>query len=436
MQNKSKATKFIEFAEQFFLAAIVVFIVRAFMLEAFQIPTGSMAPTLLGAHETALCTKTNLRFPTTAFGDDQPFSPITWEPALVIEPHHWLARLSRLFTGLGGDKIMVNKFVYHFSHPERWDAIVFKYPEDTSKNYIKRLIGLPGEAVEIRHGDIFINDRIARKPKKVQQALSYVVYDSRLLKDSVAEDFWLTTTGNWTIDGGIIYGRAEGAEEAHLTYAREIRDYTGYNPPEAAGKHIVGDIILIFKVRLEEGAAAALAIIGEDERDFILKLAGSEHSEGSYLAVKMRPGPGTFFVERSEDVRLSAGITHEVKFSNLDDLIEVRLDNETIFRYDYQDEPKWWFGWPLSGVRLGVAGGGAQFEDLSILRDIYYIPGLDRAWLGLPYKRAVPIGMYFVLGDNASTSRDSRIWGYVPEHFLVGKAFFLWWPFNRVRFIH
>jgi signal peptidase I len=436
MQNKTKAAKFIEFAEQFFMAAVIVFMVRAFMLEAFQIPTGSMAPTLLGVHETALCTTTNLRFPTTVYDNHQPVSPITGEPALLIEPHHWLARLSRLFTGLSGDKIMVNKFIYHFSPPRRWDAIVFKYPEDTSKNYIKRLIGRPGETVEIRHGDIFINGRIARKPKKVQQALSYMVYDSRLFTNSQAEDFWVAHRGSWKIEGGIIYGKTEGNEKAYLTYEKEIRDYTGYNPPTQSGMHIVGDIKLIFKVRLEKGAAAALAIIAEDERNFILQLAGNEHEEGSFLAVRTRPGAGTFFVERDKNLRLRAGTTYEVEFSNLDDLIEVRLDEKIVFKYDYQDEPRWWFGWPLSGIGLGVVDGGAQVSDLSIWRDIYYIPGVERSWLGLPYSRTVPQGMYFVLGDNSSTSRDSRVWGYVPHDFLVGKAFFLWWPFNRVKFIH
>ena len=441
MQNKKRGFIFAKYAEELLPFIVVVLIVRSFLLEAFLIPTGSMATTLLGAHETALSPTTNWRFPTAT---DRPISPISGESARIIRPKNWLARLSRFFTGLDGDKIMVNKFICHFANPERWDPIVFKYPEDTRKNYIKRLIGLPGETVEIRHGDIFINGRIARKPRKVQKALSYVVYDSRLFKksrtadyaaDKLVENFWLPTNGTWIIDKGIIYGEAEAAEEASITYAREIRDFSGYNPPARSGKHIVGDIILIFRVRLTEGGAAALAVMGEDERDFILKLAGNEHREGSSLAVRMRPGPGTFFVEKAEDLRLLPGITYEVEFSNLDDLIEVRLDKQVVFRYDYADEPKWWSGRPLSGVRLGVEGAGVRFEELRILRDIYYIPGLDRKWSGRPYKETIPERKYFVLGDNAATSRDSRVWGFVPEDFLVGKAFFLWWPASRVRFI-
>ena len=48
-----------------------------------------------------------------------------------------------------GDRILVAKFPYEFANPKRWDVIVFKYPDDATMNYIKRLVGLPGET--IRH---------------------------------------------------------------------------------------------------------------------------------------------------------------------------------------------------------------------------------------------------------------------------------------------
>ena len=68
-----------------------------------------------------------------------------------------------------GDRIIVEKLAYDFVEPARWDVVVFKYPEDARVNYIKRLVGLPGETVSIAGGDIW-TDRgtadhvIARKP--------------------------------------------------------------------------------------------------------------------------------------------------------------------------------------------------------------------------------------------------------------------------------
>lgn len=56
-----------------------------------------------------------------------------------------------------GDRIVAFRLAYTFSDPERFDVIVFKYPDDESVLYIKRLIGLPGETVEIKDGEVYIN---------------------------------------------------------------------------------------------------------------------------------------------------------------------------------------------------------------------------------------------------------------------------------------
>ena len=55
-----------------------------------------------------------------------------------------------------GDRILVSKFCYQFSEPKRWDVIVFHYPEKATLNFIKRLVGLPGETVRISHGALWI----------------------------------------------------------------------------------------------------------------------------------------------------------------------------------------------------------------------------------------------------------------------------------------
>ena len=54
-----------------------------------------------------------------------------------------------------GDRILVSKFTYMLSEPERWDVIVFKYPGNPKQNYIKRLVGLPNETLTLRHGDVY-----------------------------------------------------------------------------------------------------------------------------------------------------------------------------------------------------------------------------------------------------------------------------------------
>ena len=62
------------------------------------------------------------------------------------------------------ERIFINKFVYRFESIHRGDVVVFWYPLDRSKSFIKRIIGLPGETVEIRHGSVFVNGHVIPEP--------------------------------------------------------------------------------------------------------------------------------------------------------------------------------------------------------------------------------------------------------------------------------
>ncbi|MCX5697298.1 MAG: signal peptidase I [Candidatus Omnitrophica bacterium] len=107
-----------EWVESILIAFILAMVIRTFVVQAFKIPTGSMRPTLLE-----------------------------------------------------GDIILVNKFIYGAKVPftdirlpkisdlKRGDVIVFIYPENPKKDFIKRLIALPGDIVEIKNGTIFINNQ-------------------------------------------------------------------------------------------------------------------------------------------------------------------------------------------------------------------------------------------------------------------------------------
>jgi len=62
------------------------------------------------------------------------------------------------------ERIFINKFLYRFRSVERGDVVVFRYPLDTSKSYIKRVIGLPGDEVTIRDGHVLVNGQPLREP--------------------------------------------------------------------------------------------------------------------------------------------------------------------------------------------------------------------------------------------------------------------------------
>src|SRR5690348_15162110 len=127
--------------------AIVAFVSveRMFIYHAFHIPTNAMAPTLLGEHLEAPCPRCGAP----AYG-----SPIGDRP--VLPPDGWPMVCSKEMTTVkianppkasgGGDSIFVCKLL----KPNRWDLIVFHNPQNPSVDYAKRLVGLPGEKLEIR----------------------------------------------------------------------------------------------------------------------------------------------------------------------------------------------------------------------------------------------------------------------------------------------
>ena len=67
-------------------------------------------------------------------------------------------------TIMTGDRVIGYRLAYSFSEPERGDIIIFKFPDDESKLYIKRLIGLPGETVEIKEGKVFVDGEALDEP--------------------------------------------------------------------------------------------------------------------------------------------------------------------------------------------------------------------------------------------------------------------------------
>src|SRR5271157_5786330 len=62
------------------------------------------------------------------------------------------------------ERIFINKFVYRFEPIDRGDVVVFWYPLDRSKSFIKRVVGLPGETVELRAGRLYIDGKESKEP--------------------------------------------------------------------------------------------------------------------------------------------------------------------------------------------------------------------------------------------------------------------------------
>lgn len=151
--------------ESIIVALILAFVFRAFVVEAFVIPTGSMAPTLYGAHGTVVCADCGIEF---AYGlrdlDDPRQVQVVRSTARAIcpncnHPNSDLRSSDEKGNPERGDRILVLKWPLDIGgewfRPQRWDVTVFKDPSDGITNFIKRLVGLPNEVLMILQGDVY-----------------------------------------------------------------------------------------------------------------------------------------------------------------------------------------------------------------------------------------------------------------------------------------
>lgn len=83
--------------------------------------------------------------------------------AWVVKPYR-IPSGSMLDTLRPGDRVLVNRVVYHLREPQRGDVIVFRYPQDPDVVFIKRVVGVPGDLLEARDGRLYVNGSKAAEP--------------------------------------------------------------------------------------------------------------------------------------------------------------------------------------------------------------------------------------------------------------------------------
>ena len=136
----SRKSVFREYAEAILVAMLLAFAIRIFVVQAFKIPSGSMIPTLLiGDHILVSKLSYGLQWPA-----DCRFE---WTGPVNLSPSHWRLPVN----------CYTSKPLIVFGAPQQGDVIVFRYPEDEEKDFIKRIIGLPGDVVEIKRKIVYIN---------------------------------------------------------------------------------------------------------------------------------------------------------------------------------------------------------------------------------------------------------------------------------------
>ena len=381
--------------EAFGVAILAAVLLKWFCIEAFQIPTSSMQPTLMG--DTA----------------------------------------SGVY-----DRILVDKILPTFRDPKRWDITVFKYPLQKNQNYVKRIGGMPGDRLLIGGGNLYhVVDKdgkrtfaIERRPHDLQEQMWKNVFPARVLARS--ETKWLggalgaspqraveenangltcTLEGSRAVvffrdeaDHGMIDRVWDGYPEA---VARAIREKNQYDQPQ----EIVPDARITASIAPEQAL---------EELSFEIEVARPNLPTWTYALV-LKNGKGQLQVREENDARspefdfaLEPGRATTVGFAHIDDELVAWRDGKELLRWD---SARWacregcTLPYHLGKLefpsnqqvtpRIAMKGKGKlRIEGLRIDRDQHYVRS------GAPEVIEVPADCYYMLGDNTLQSIDSRGW--------------------------
>jgi signal peptidase I len=501
-----------ETIESILVAFILAFIFRAFVVEAFVIPTGSMAPTLLGAHMRFTCpdcgyvfdvnyssndaSEDDMHMPSDGYPRTDIYCPNCGDHIAVparYGPENRILNPADAVPVNFGDRILVLKYYYLIGPPARWDVVVFKSPDEPQKehyqqNFIKRLVGLPGEKLMVLDGDIYVwNAKSSKwqipkdKPRSVQDALWRVVYDNDYYPQKAQRPAppqfvqpWRPDGVGWDTSKGrtFYFDNPSGTGSLHFdrnanSTTQTLTDYlvydtgAGYGMNRRAGPIGSADDENANPVSDLKLSADYTRTAGDGPFRLILsRPADVDHTftaeltrEGIHLIHRTSSGEVTTVDKTYAEAGLNPDKHMFVELINVDYRATLRVNGKEIFpQMDYEPNVDWlldqYRNHPRSHrypeARIEAESQKCALDHISLYRDVYYTNRGAALQTGTPDSPVVlGPGEYFVMGDNSAISKDARYWdspiklphegldmaeGRVPEQFMLGKAVFVYWP--------
>lgn len=435
--------------------ALAVLLVRTFAVEGYIISTGSMAPFLLGYHKHVVCPE--CRFP---FAVGVPVEDGHETNGPVVCPNCGQQQIDLSHVPRNeGDQLLVQKFAYLFRRPKRWEVVVFQNPSQPTQAYVKRVIGLPDEEIQVRAGDIWIDGELARKNLAEQRSTRMAIcsYQHRSLDEDesrwklssrwTGHDTWLETL----IGPSSSQSPADDLDESGLswvTYSGDARKRNGKQPlaessqlwptdeyaynglSEPTQRYRVRDLMLVMRMELHSGRGEMAWSLSDGVQTFEVRLAAGERELRLFVDGE---------AESEQRVKLSGSLWQRpwlVEMSLFDRQLLFALDGEVVFQKPLEpltlpvkngdgtakdstsDDP----------AKFGVRNLHVSVTDLTLYRDVYYTRGDARHGVTEPHRLGPD--EYFFLGDNSPVSLDSRSWtdAIVRDNMLIGKPFLVHLP--------
>ncbi|MFL5339189.1 MAG: signal peptidase I [Gemmataceae bacterium] len=445
-KHKSEFTirRFVESAALFLCAVILL---RSIAVEPFGVPTGSMAPTMAGNHKGCICPRCGypmLVGSNAGAHNDLAASQRGYATAFCPNCYQGDLGLDAV-PETAGDRLLVDKNIFEMRRPRRWEVAIFRCPSDPTKPYVKRVVALPGEQVQLRDGDVYINGELSRKTLAEAKAMRVTVFDNdyqpkgggwKLRWRSGQPQEWLANMllgeADDRLDGTELKWPEANARDGFrwLLYRhwllderqeQPIRDAFAYNG--GALRHELKNVHdFLVEMEVEVGGGSGTFAVGlRDGHDDVTAEIAAGHSEPA----RVRDAAGKLLAE-GPAFHLAAGRTYRVLFSFVDRRVSLSIDgNELLPALDRPpaadrrsvSRPVW----------LGVQGVAATVRHFRLDRDVHY-SGTGRNGVFEPW----PLGRdeFFMLGDNSANSEDSRYWSIpgVPASAFMGKPLLLHQP--------
>ncbi len=406
------------------------------------VSSGSMAPALLGPHVNLTCAHCNTTFAIDA--DGLPPSGAALCPNCGARQPLGDARRQR------GDRVLVNRAAYAWRAPRRWERTVFRLPDQPQSMAVKRIVGLPGETIELRAGDVYINGQLVQKTLDEFRQLAVEVYNSQhgitdadgtpigwnhnrlwqfhaghlTFESSAATggDRGLEFRGNQiseTIASTIPPSPALGLDEGHFLPRQPLTDDLGYNQNVQQPLFEVSDWLLEGRLNVFGEGTLQVIMLGNRGRNFHLQIEPNESRWKLFGEQFGRPLAEGMLPRKASDE------SWRFCLAMIGGQVCVQFGEQQLFHYDFKPGPAEYAHAPIVFAPDRVS---VDLSQIRIARDLYYRNSAMSANLKTGQTLTLGKNQYIVLGDNSAISDDSRSWlssPFVTRTQLLGRPILL-----------